>query len=197
VTAYRLTPVGPEGPERHRAQRVEVRSYTDVVAELERVERLWREEVDHRIGVQARLNRSMRVLASLARLSPRMAGVVAAAGREIWQLDREDRRRQSKATRKARVEVYGRLPFIRRYCDHCSVTWECGAYGGTRHGVYGGALRKARGGPDEEPEDEPGCGTPRGYRLHRENGEEPCAACLRAWTEYCQERKRIRLGRTA
>jgi hypothetical protein len=96
VTAYQLTPVGPEGPERHRARRVEVRSYTEVLAELERVERLWREEVDQRIGVQQRLNRASRVLASLARLSPRMAGVVAAAGREIWQLDRADRLRQSR-----------------------------------------------------------------------------------------------------
>lgn len=42
-----------------------------------------------------------------------------------------------------------------------------------------------------------GCGSPYAYRAHRENGEEPCAACLRAWTEYCAEKKRLRLGRTA
>lgn len=115
MTAYKLTPVGARGPEPDRARRIEMRSFSEVVADNERLERLWREEVDQRIEVQARLNRASRVLASLARLSPRMAGVVAAAGREIWRLDRDDRQRQSKATRKAReiwarAEVYGELP---------------------------------------------------------------------------------------
>jgi hypothetical protein len=102
VTAYSLTPVGAAGPEPHRKQRVEIVSYTDLLARNEHLERLWREEVDQRIAVQARLNRASRVLASLARLSPRMADVVAAAGREVWQLDRDDRRRAGRATRRAR-----------------------------------------------------------------------------------------------
>jgi hypothetical protein len=106
MTAYRLTPVGAAGPEPERARRIEVRSYTEVLAELERVERLWREEVNLRIEVQKKLNRSMRVLASLRRLSPRMADLVAGAGREIWRLDRADRARQSKATRKA-LQIWG------------------------------------------------------------------------------------------
>jgi hypothetical protein len=84
VTAYQLTPVGADGPEPDRARRVEVRSYTEVLAELERVERLWREEVDLRIAFQVRLSKASRVLASLGRLSPRMAGLVEAARREVW-----------------------------------------------------------------------------------------------------------------
>ncbi|HEY0889348.1 MAG TPA: hypothetical protein VGE38_07045 [Nocardioides sp.] len=37
--------------------------------------------------------------------------------------------------------------------------------------------------------DDPRHGTPRGYSVHREDGEQPCAACKRAVAKYEQERQ--------
>jgi len=101
VTAYQLTPVGASGPEPDRTQEIEIPSVLELRAENERLKVLlaetidareawasmWHDEVNRRLGVQNRLNRSMRVLASLGRLSPRMAAVVESARREIWRLD--------------------------------------------------------------------------------------------------------------
>jgi hypothetical protein len=98
VTAYQLIPVGAEGLEPDRAQRVEVLSYTELALQNEQLRtdleaarvdvagwsEMWLDEVNRRIGVQSRLNRSMRVLASLGRLSPRMAAAVEVARREVW-----------------------------------------------------------------------------------------------------------------
>lgn len=95
MTAYQLTPVGPEGPEPLRMKVIYVKSYDDLLVENERLKanvegwaEMWHDEVNRRIGVQNRLNRSMRVLASLARLAPGMPGLIEAARREIWRLDR-------------------------------------------------------------------------------------------------------------
>jgi hypothetical protein len=81
----------------------------------------------------------------------------------------------------------------------------CFAVGRDEWGVWGGTTEKKRGdmlGARRErtagqKTGGKACGSAYAYRTHRENGEDPCAACLRAWSEYCQERKRIRLGRTA
>ena len=116
MTAYRLTPVGASGPEPDRTQEIEIPSVLELRAENERLHALvaetriardawhdaWKTAVERRIADRERLSRSMRVLASLARLSPRMADVVAAAGREIYQMDRTDRARQARAERRAR-----------------------------------------------------------------------------------------------
>lgn len=116
MTAYGISPVGANGVERDREQRIDIPTRYELQLENERLKALlaetreareawhtaWKTAVDSRIATQERLSRSMRVLASLARLSPRMADVVAAAGREIYQLDRTDRLRQAKATRRAR-----------------------------------------------------------------------------------------------
>lgn len=77
-------PVGANGLEEDRAVRVQVRTFCEVVADNERLERLWREEVDLRIAYQVRLSKALRVLASLGRLSPQMAGLVASARREVY-----------------------------------------------------------------------------------------------------------------
>lgn len=90
--------------------------------------------------------------------------------------------------------------FVRLYCDRCPVKGPCFSAGRDEWGVWGGTTEKKRGdllGNRRGRAPFRGCGTPYAYRTHRENGEDPCAACLRAWTDYCQERKRIRLGRTA
>lgn len=95
--------------------------------------------------------------------------------------------------------------FARIYCGHCPVKEACFAVGRDEWGVWGGTTEKKRGnllGSRRErtaghKTGGKACGSAYAYQKHRENGEEPCAACLRAWTEYCQERKRIRLGRTA
>lgn len=98
--------------------------------------------------------------------------------------------------------------FVAAYCRHCPVRKECLEFGlrrGVGYGVYGGlnAVQRGRltgrvqrapvaGGPL------PSCGTEQGYRFHREKRfEDACQACKAAWTEYCNERRRIRLGRTA
>jgi hypothetical protein len=101
VTAYQLTPVGADGPEPERAQRIETLSYQEIAVQNEllrrdletaRVDvevwhRAWATAVNNRVADRERLSRAARVLASLGRLSPRMADVVEAARREIWRLD--------------------------------------------------------------------------------------------------------------
>lgn len=92
--------------------------------------------------------------------------------------------------------------FVQRHCVHCPVTDECFSVGHDEWGVWGGLTEKKRGDllgnrRVRTREANRGCGSPYAYRVHRENGEEPCPECLQAWTGYCQERKRIRLGRTA
>lgn len=98
MTAYKLTPVGAGGPERERSQEIVVRSYTELLAENVRLraERAqaradaevwhdaWATAVNNRIVDRERVSRAMRVLASLGRLSPRMAAVVESARREVW-----------------------------------------------------------------------------------------------------------------
>lgn len=79
-----LIPVGVDGLEEDRAVQVDVRTYTEVLADNQRLERLWREDVDLRISYQVRLSKASRVLASLGRLSPQMASVVEAARREVY-----------------------------------------------------------------------------------------------------------------
>lgn len=99
--------------------------------------------------------------------------------------------------------------FVVTFCRHCDVRKECLEFGlrSGPYGVYGGlnAVQRGRltgrkrrtptpvgGGPL------PTCGTERGYRFHREKRfEDACQPCKTAWTAYCNERRRIRLGRTA
>lgn len=114
MTAYSVTRV--DSVDREHGVVVEIPTRAELVRENERLRALlaetreareawhiaWRSAVDSRIATQERLTRSMRVLASLARLSPRMADVVAAAGREIYQMDRTDRLRQARVERRAR-----------------------------------------------------------------------------------------------
>lgn len=105
MTAYSLTPVGAAGPEPERAQRVEIVSCAEALAENRRLrERLHRaelalrgagriraryeEESACRIETQIRLNRAMRVLTAFERKSPAMRKEIAAARDEIWGLDR-------------------------------------------------------------------------------------------------------------
>jgi hypothetical protein len=105
VTAYQLTPVGPEGPEPDRARVVEVVSYAEVLEENRRLrERLHRAELALRsagrvnaryeaesacrIETQIRLNRAMRVITAFERRSPAMRREVDAARDEIWELGR-------------------------------------------------------------------------------------------------------------
>lgn len=82
---YLLTPIG-----RPRCQPMHVLgpklgpSYSELLAEVERLQ----EQVDNenrlRMQAQDRLNKAMRVLASLGRLSPRMADLVEVARREVF-----------------------------------------------------------------------------------------------------------------
>lgn len=71
MTAYSVT--RPEDQDRLGGVVVEIPSVVELRAENERL--------------RAQLSRASRVLASLARLSPRMADVIAVARREIWRLD--------------------------------------------------------------------------------------------------------------
>ncbi len=104
MTAYELVPVGASGLEPDRAVRIEMRSYTEVLAENVRLrERLHRAELALRgaertrvryeaesacrIEIQLRLNRVVRVLTALERRSPAVRREVAAARDEIWRLD--------------------------------------------------------------------------------------------------------------
>ena len=102
MTAYELTPIGAEGPERERSQVIDTRPYSELLAENVRLraERAaaradaevwhlaWATAVNNRVQDRDRVGRAMRVLASIGRASPFAAALVE----------------------RARVEVYGRLP---------------------------------------------------------------------------------------
>jgi hypothetical protein len=102
VTAYKLTRVGADGAEWDRAVVVQIPTKAELLrenrrlrvrlAELrpenERLRQAWSTAHDARILADRRANRASRVLASLGRLSPRMAAVVEVSRREIWRLDR-------------------------------------------------------------------------------------------------------------
>jgi hypothetical protein len=99
VTAYSLT--RPEERDRENGVVVDVLSKAELLAENERLHALvaetrlardawhdaWTTAVERRIADRERLTRSMRVLASLARLAPGMPALIEAARREIWRLD--------------------------------------------------------------------------------------------------------------
>jgi WhiB family transcriptional regulator, redox-sensing transcriptional regulator len=97
--------------------------------------------------------------------------------------------------------------FVKTYCRRCPVRAACLRFGldHAGYGVYGGLNAIQRGRlvgkkqqPAERPVVVPECGTWQAYRYHREQlVEEPCQPCRSAWTEYCREKKRLRLGRTA
>lgn len=98
MTAYEVVPVGAAGLEQHRARRIETLSYQEIAAQNEVLRRdleaarldadvwhqAWATAVNNRCVDRQRLQGAMRVLASLARLSPRMAGLVESARREVW-----------------------------------------------------------------------------------------------------------------
>jgi hypothetical protein len=88
VTAYGISPVGAHGVERHREQEINILSKYELLVENEGLRKRWAEAVDQRIAYQVRLSQASRVLASLGRLSPRMAALVEVSRREIWRLDR-------------------------------------------------------------------------------------------------------------
>lgn len=98
---YLLTPLNPKKAARYILGPALGPSYSELVAENQRLRRRiddlkredaqipalierWENESALRVQAQQRLNRSMRVLASLGRLSPRMADLVAAARREVF-----------------------------------------------------------------------------------------------------------------
>ncbi len=90
--------------------------------------------------------------------------------------------------------------FVRTYCRHCPVRKDgYGVYGGlnaVQRGQLAGRKQRPPARVDGGPL--PSCGTEQGYRHHREKRfEQACQACKTAWTAYCNERRRIRLGRTA
>jgi hypothetical protein len=97
--------------------------------------------------------------------------------------------------------------FVKTYCRDCPVKRECLRFGleHAGYGVYGGLNAIQRGRllgrkprVQERPVVVPECGTWQAYRYHREQlVEDPCQACKSAWTAYCAEKKRVRLGRTA
>ena len=84
MTAYEVIPVGAGGVERERSQVVRVTPCSELHAENVRLRQALAEETNLRISFQVRLSKASRVLASLGRLSPRMAALVAAARREIF-----------------------------------------------------------------------------------------------------------------
>lgn len=102
MTAYGISPVGAHGVEREREQRIDIPSRYELLLENERLKDyldaaredvctyrgMWAAAHDGRLKAEARSTRAFRVLASLGRLSPRMAALVAGARREIWRLDR-------------------------------------------------------------------------------------------------------------
>jgi hypothetical protein len=71
VTAYQLTPVGPEGRQEERSREIEVLAYSELLAE----------------NVRLRAERAaarMRVLASIGRASPLAAALVERARVEVY-----------------------------------------------------------------------------------------------------------------
>ena len=97
--------------------------------------------------------------------------------------------------------------FVRAYCRDCPVKPECLRFGldHAGYGVYGGLNAIQRGRlfgrkpkAAARPVMVPVCGTWQAYRYHREQlVEDPCQPCKSAWTAYCKEKQRVRLGRTA
>jgi WhiB family redox-sensing transcriptional regulator len=95
--------------------------------------------------------------------------------------------------------------FVKTYCRGCPVRRECLRFGLDQgYGVYGGLNAIQRGRlrgrkpKAARPVRVPVCGTWQAYRYHREQLlEDPCQPCRTAWTAYCKEKQRIRLGRTA
>lgn len=99
VTAYSVT--RPEDQDRTNGVVVVIPSRLELEAENERLHALvaetrlardawhdaWTTAVERRIADREKLSRSMRVLASLARLAPGMPALIEAARREIWRLD--------------------------------------------------------------------------------------------------------------
>lgn len=95
MTAYQLTPVGPEGRQEERTEEIELLSYNELLDELRKARadaevwhNAWATLVNARIADRHRLSRAMRVLASIGRLNPFAAALVE----------------------RGRAEVYGELP---------------------------------------------------------------------------------------
>lgn len=102
MTAYQLTPVGPEGPELHRTTFVRNPSKHELLVENQRLKeylevaradvctyrRMWEAASNERLKADRRAQKAFRVLASIGRLNPFVAALVE----------------------RGRVEVYGRLP---------------------------------------------------------------------------------------
>jgi hypothetical protein len=98
VTAYQLTPVGPEGRQEERSREIEVLAYNELLAENVRLraERAqaradaevwhlaWATAVNNRVQDRERVGRAMRVLASIGRASPFAAALVERARREVY-----------------------------------------------------------------------------------------------------------------
>lgn len=98
MSVYELVPVGADGVQHEAAVRIEMLSYNELAFQNEQLShalakarldaetwrQAWAVAVNNRIEDRDKLGRAMRVLASLGRLSPRMAALVAAARREVW-----------------------------------------------------------------------------------------------------------------
>ena len=86
---YLITRIGPKGPDERGARYILGPPLGPSYSELRRQLEQARERLDNesalRVQAQDRLNRAMRVLASLGRLSPRMADLVATARKDIWR----------------------------------------------------------------------------------------------------------------
>jgi hypothetical protein len=81
---YLLTPIGRPARARYVLGPRLGPSYSELLAENERLREQCDNESELRIKAQDRLNKAMRVLASLGRLSPRMADLVEAARKDIF-----------------------------------------------------------------------------------------------------------------
>ena len=86
-----LIPVGADGLHPEAAVRIETLSYNELAFQnAQLIDALSKAKLDaaaahdKRIEAQTRLNRSLRVLASLGRHSPQMAAHVEAARREVY-----------------------------------------------------------------------------------------------------------------
>lgn len=75
-----------------------------------------------------------------------------------------------------------------RRCHRCPLLLACMKYAldaREQYGVWGGVDFEARAS---------GCGTARGYRVHRRRGEQPCARCQAAYDEAVEAERRRLLG---
>lgn len=100
MTAYSVT--RPEDQDRTGGVVVEIPTVAELRLENEHLKELldetrrardaatagWLDAVNARIVDRQRLSTAARVLSSIERFSPVVAGLVAAARREIWRLDR-------------------------------------------------------------------------------------------------------------